>query len=88
MLFLLYINDFSEGLNSNVQLFADNTYFFSVVHDPSLTTETFNEDLSKVSQWTHQRKMLFNLDHLKQAKKLYFLGRIERPIMEASRLTT
>ena len=33
LLFLIYINDLSDILNSNPKLFADNTLLFSVVHD-------------------------------------------------------
>ena len=76
------------GLNSKVLLFADNKSLFSVFRHPRLTAETLNDDLSKVYPRAHLRKMLFNPDLSKQAKKLYFLGRIEQPIMEASRLTT
>ena len=32
-LFLLYINDLTEDLTTNVKLFADDTSLFSLVHD-------------------------------------------------------
>ena len=32
LLFLIYINDLTEGLTANVKLFADDTFLFSVVH--------------------------------------------------------
>ena len=46
LLFLVYINDLPQGLNSSVKLFVDDTSIFSVVRDPSVKTETHNEDLS------------------------------------------
>ena len=33
LLFLIYINDLSEGLSSNAKLFADDTSLFCVIHD-------------------------------------------------------
>ena len=33
LLFLIYINDLPNGLNSNAKLFADDTPLFSVVHN-------------------------------------------------------
>ena len=67
LLFLIYINDLSEGLTSNVKPFADDTSIFSVVRDPSSSLLSLNEDLSKISQWGYKWTMLFNLDASKQA---------------------
>ena len=61
-----------KGLHSKVKLFADDTSLFSVVRDPRVTAETLNEDLSKVSLWAHQWKMLFNPDSSKQAQEIVF----------------
>ena len=33
LLFLVYINDLSNGQKSNPKLFADDTSLFSVIHD-------------------------------------------------------
>ena len=72
LLFLVYIKDLPESLNSNVKLFADDAWLFSFIHDPRVTTKTLNEDLSKVSRWAHQWKMLFNSDSSKQAQETAF----------------
>ena len=48
----------------------DDASIFSVVRDPRVTAETLNEDLSKVSQWTHQWKRLFNAYYSKQDQEI------------------
>ena len=45
LLFLIYINDISNGLESNVKLFADDASLFSIVFDPSLSAIKLNNDL-------------------------------------------
>ena len=72
LLFLVYINDLTEGLTSNIKLFADDTSIFSVVRDSSSSSLSLNEDLSKISQWGYKWKMLFNPDASKQAQEVVF----------------
>ena len=54
LLFLIYINDLSDGLHSNPKLFADDTSLFSTVHDITETTNDLNNDLRKINIWVHQ----------------------------------
>ena len=72
LLFLVCLNDLPKDLNSNVKLFADETSLFTLVRDPTITTETLNKNLTKIFQLIQQSKMLFNPDSLKQAKEIVF----------------
>ena len=72
LLFLIYINDSSEGLSSNAKLFADDTSLFSVIHDSSTSALELNSDLAKINRWAFQWKMNFNPDPKKQAQEVIF----------------
>ena len=48
LLFLIYINDLSDDLTTNVKLFADGTLFFSIVHNINTFTTYLNNDLNKI----------------------------------------
>ena len=48
LLFLIYINDLPDNLNSLVKLFADDTSLFSMVHDPTLSAKILNDNPSRI----------------------------------------
>ena len=60
LLFLVYINDLSNGLKSNPKLFADDTSLFSVIHDVNSSQVDLNKNLDKINNWLYQWKMSFN----------------------------
>ena len=72
LLFLIHINDLSNGLSSNCKLFADDTSFFSVVNDIQSSAATFLNDLTVISNWAFRWKMTFNPDVTKQAQEVIF----------------
>ena len=58
--FLVYINDLVENVDSDVKMFADDTSLFSVVYDEATTAQQLNWDLERVRLWAWQWKMEFN----------------------------
>ena len=72
LLFLIYIDNLPNGLQSNPKLFADDTSMFSTVHDIITSTVSLNNDLTKISELAVQWKMNFNPDPSKQAQELLF----------------
>ena len=47
LLFLIYINELSDGPKSECKLFADDTSLFSVVNDINTSPSDLNEDLER-----------------------------------------
>ena len=68
----MYINDLPEGLNSEVELFADETSLFSVVNCVHTSVSTINSDLLKIQDWAYQWKISFNPYRTKQAQEIIF----------------
>ena len=54
LFFLIYINYLPERLNSEVQLFADDTSLFSIVNYINTSALTLNSDLLKIQDWAYQ----------------------------------
>ena len=70
LLFLIYINDLPNGLQSNPKLFTDDTSLFSTVQDITTSTVILNNDLTKISEWAVPWKTNFNADPSKEAPEL------------------
>ena len=73
LLFLIYINELPDGINSLCKIFTDDTYLFSKVYDTNKSLSELNADLEKISYWAYQWKMQFNPDPSKQANRLFSL---------------
>ena len=89
LLFLIYINDLPQNLNSVVKLFADDTFLFSTVHNLTSSAKILNDDLSKISEWACRWKMLFNPDITKQAQEVIFSKKhikIDHPLFISMKL--
>ena len=72
LLFLIYINDLTNELKSNVKIFADDRSLFTVVKDKNESANILNKDLQSISAWAYNWKMLFNPDSSKPAQEVLF----------------
>ena len=72
LLFLIYINDLPNELQSNAKLFADDTSLFAVTNDKNVCANILNNDLLAISKWAFNWKMLFNPDPKKPAQEVLF----------------
>ena len=68
--FLIHINDRSGNLSTTAKLFGDDTPFFSIVQNINTSANHLNSYLRKITNWTFQRKMSFNIDPSKQAHEV------------------
>ena len=78
LLFLIYIDDLSDGLSFNAKLFADDTSLFSIVHDINTAAIESNSDVKKINDCTFKRKMTFNPDRNKQAQEIIFSRKLKK----------
>ena len=62
LMFLIYINDLPDNIQSTCRIFADRTSLFSHVFNKDTSQDELNHDLQKVSDWVFQWKMQFNRD--------------------------
>ena len=60
LLWLLYVNDIIDGIESEILLFADDTCCFATGIDPAETAMILNRDLEKLKIWASRWKVTFN----------------------------
>ena len=60
LLFLVYINDITEVISSDMRFFSVDTFIFRTADSDS--TRLLNNDLEKITDWAWKWKMLFNPD--------------------------
>ena len=60
LLFILYINDIVNTLESEILVFADDCSLLASGIDPAETSKQLNRDLNKISFWAQTWKVTFN----------------------------
>lgn len=83
LLFLIYINDITVGLDSHPFIYADDTMLFETVENKDVSADHLNNDLLKISEWSNKwlvtmnpsksRSMVFSLKHNKSIHPALFL---------------
>ena len=79
LLFLVYINDLTDNISSDMRLFADDSSMFTCVKGIDRTHDKLVKDLQTVSMWAYQWKMVFNPDITKQATEIIFSCKNKKP---------
>ena len=76
LLFLIYINDIVEDINSVIRLFADDTSRYIFVENPLVSAEILNSDIAKVNAWA--TKWLVTFNSLK-TEEMILLRKLNKP---------
>ena len=82
LLFLININDLSDGFTTNTRLFLDDISSFSEVDNINVSTTNLNSDLSKINVYANQ----WNPDPNKQAQEVFFLVKQKKDITPTTEL--
>ena len=61
LLFLLYINDIKQNINSKIRLFADDCVLYREINE-KLDCLELQQDLQKLVDWSHTWQMSFNIN--------------------------
>ena len=80
LLFLVYINDLTVNISSNMKLYADDSSLFARVSGVDSRHNQIENDLVTIVAWANQWKMLFNPDITKQAVEVIFSVKNKKPI--------
>ena len=68
ILFLIYVNDIPETVNSNLKMFADDTNIFRILKNKS-DCEILQADLENLSEWSNRWCLTFNTSKCKRMHK-------------------
>ena len=79
LLFLIYINDLTDNISSNIKLFADDSSLFTRVDRITVAHSRLIQDLETIKKWAFQWKMQFNPDISKQAIEVIFSHKYKKP---------
>ena len=62
LLFIIYINDITVNIESDILIFADDTSLLVSGKSSQETAKVLNRDLKRIDEWSMKWKVLFNAD--------------------------
>ena len=62
LLFLIFINDVTEGIESDIHLFADDTSLMDILYNYIESYARLNRDLDRLSSWADRWLITFNAE--------------------------
>ena len=62
LLFLVFINDMTANLETNISLFADDSLLFSICNSDQSNEDALNRDLSRIEKWSKDWLVSFNAE--------------------------
>jgi hypothetical protein len=77
LLFLIFINDLPECVNSEIRLFADDSTLFVIVEKIEHSADILNTDLAKIDLWAKRWLVKFNPA---KTESLYISNKPNRPL--------
>ena len=60
LLFLIYVNDITLDIHSDIYLYADDTILMKILSDPIVDIQTINSDLDTLNYWAQQWAVSFS----------------------------
>ena len=76
ILFLVFINDVVEEINSSIRLFADDISLYIVVDDPLDSAIKLNTDLSRIDMWASMWLVTYIFS---KSESLIFSRKVNQP---------
>jgi hypothetical protein len=60
LLFIIFINDIVDDIESEILIFADEIILLASGHDPAETSAIIDRDIIKIDAWSDKWKVTFN----------------------------
>ena len=85
LIFLIFINDITEGIESDIHLFADDTSLMEIIDNYNESYAKLNRDLHRLSIWADRRLITFNAAKTVYLKVSRKINQAPKPILRLKR---
>jgi hypothetical protein len=81
LLFLIFINDITEDIESDIHLFADDTSLMEILDNYNLSYAKLNRDLNRLSIWADRWLITFNATKTVYLKITRKINQAPKPVL-------